>query len=203
MCEPTAIEFDFVEGAYSWPPRPEIISIYGASQPSLSYYDGSAPSALTAIDDLAAYVTENGPYSAVIGFSMGGSLAATLLLRPHDGEADRPAWAVARNMIRSAVFLSSTRPWNTMELRQGRMEKVSSSQVGLLGRWNSIHQPTVHIRSPADPETIGESDELSQMCQENRRGKAAHTAGHAVPADPAHVKVAATAIQKLLAALED
>ena len=39
---------------------------------------------LTGPDRVAAYVRANGPYDAVLGFSLGGSVAATLLLRPDE-----------------------------------------------------------------------------------------------------------------------
>ncbi|KAI1740421.1 serine hydrolase FSH [Xylaria scruposa] len=202
LSEPAALVFDFVDGTYPWPAPPEIITIYGENQPNLSYYDGSATSALAAIDNLAAYVIENGPYGAIMGFSMGGSLAATLLLKPHEKDADKPEWATARTMIQSAVFLSGMQPISTAALRREKMEKVQTQEIGLRGKWNLIDIPTLHIWSPADQEIPGESETLVQMCCKDKRAEIVHNAGHAVPVNLAHVKDAATGIQKMLAEIQ-
>ncbi|RYP82306.1 hypothetical protein DL769_001708 [Monosporascus sp. CRB-8-3] len=194
----SSYEFDFVEGGHPCPGHPAIAAVYGVQQTYLSYCDGSARSALAALDDLAAHVSENGPFDAIMGFSMGSLMAATLLLRPHEVTADRPEWAAARAMVRSAVFMCGIRPLASIELQQEMMEKLRGQDVGLHGRYNHINVPTVHIWSPSDPEILGESEALMKMCDKDKRVEILHTAGHAVPSDSVEAEAAAAKIHKML-----
>lgn len=85
----TAYDFDFVGGAYHWPAYPGISDLFGPQQAYLSYIDGSAAGAIAFLEDLAARLTENGPFDAVMGLSVGGAKLATLLLRPRDTSLDK------------------------------------------------------------------------------------------------------------------
>ncbi|KAI1322482.1 serine hydrolase FSH [Xylariaceae sp. FL0255] len=197
----TLFSFDFVNGSHPWPAHPEVAAVYGGDQ-HLSYYDGSSASALQALDDLAAHVIDNGPYDSVMGFSMGGSLAATLLLSPQDPATDRPDWAAARAMIHSAIFMSSAQPWETIEMSKGRMVKVRTQEVGTEGRWKPIEIPTFHLWSPRDLDIEPcESQDLMHMCKEDQRADFQHDAGHAIPTDVSGTETIAIEIQHMFARL--
>lgn len=133
-----------------------------------------------------------------MGFSMGSSLAATLLLRPHNLASDRPNWATARAMIRSAIFLSGIRPLNIMELQDDKVARAKREDVGPHSRWSYIEIPTVHVWSCNDSEIPGESRALADMCVEDKRVELLHSAGHAIPSEGLELESAAAAIRRLL-----
>ncbi|KAI0972149.1 serine hydrolase-domain-containing protein [Xylaria arbuscula] len=124
--------------------------------------------ALAAVDDLADYVTENGPYDAVIGFSLGAALIATLLL--HTGKDN------AIQQIRSAVFICGTLPCCPKELAIGRIRLLQAKDATSV-----IKTPTLHLWSREDAEYPGQSEQLVQVCTKETRRVIMHGAGHNVP----------------------
>ncbi|KAI0415488.1 serine hydrolase FSH [Xylaria grammica] len=194
-------EFDFVDGAYPWPAHPAVAAVFGAEQACLSYFDGSASSALAAIGDLATHIVANGPFDCVMGFSMGGAMAATLLLEPYDPSLDSPNWIAARKMIRSAVFLCGTSPVDIAQLRQGKLDWVEDSLVGPGAKLNRIMIPTVHAWSSADTEKWAESFALGNMCLEETRTVVMHSAGHGVPCNRDEIQHLANAIREMVGKL--
>lgn len=150
------------------------------------------------MDDLAQYVTENGPYDAVMGFSLGGALAATLLLQPQDVSTDRAEWLRARGMIRSAIFLCSATPADPQELDKGRIRRVAHEDVGSGRRFRPLEIATVHAWSPVDTEDPGAGESVVQICNAAKRAEVQHMAGHAPPTDPGEVAEVTAAIQKML-----
>ncbi|ROW10956.1 hypothetical protein VMCG_00851 [Cytospora schulzeri] len=195
---PTAYDFDFVDGAHPWPPYPGILDIFGPQQICLSYFDGSASSSLAALDDLATHLIENGPFDAVMGFSMGGAMAATLLLQPQNPLLDKPEWVRARAMVHSAVFLCATLPVDVMELRRGEMAWIKLQDVGPCGKLRPISIPTVHAWSPGDVDNPGESKALVSMCDASERVEILHSAGHGVPSNRSEITAISSAIRKML-----
>lgn len=154
------------------------------------------------MDDLAHHVIENGPYDAVMGFSMGGALAATLLLEPQDGGTDRAARVRARGMIRSAIFLCSALPADPQELENGNIRRIGKEDVGCGRKMHLVDKATVHVWSPSDTEERAAGESVVQMCNASKRAEVVHMAGHAVPADPKEVREVAGAIKKMLSDLE-
>ncbi|KAI0187509.1 hypothetical protein F4808DRAFT_446698 [Astrocystis sublimbata] len=51
-------DFEFVDGEYAWPIANLSLQCWGAPYTGLSYYDGTPPSALSAIDSLAAHLSK-------------------------------------------------------------------------------------------------------------------------------------------------
>jgi pimeloyl-ACP methyl ester carboxylesterase len=197
-------EFDFVDGAHPWPAHSAVAEVFGPNQAYRSYFDGSASSALGAVDDVAEYVLENGPFHAVMGFSMGGALAATVLLNRRDTGYDKPEWVAARSRIRCAVFLSATLPLDTAELQRGGLTWVSPADVGSSdrGRLSLIEIPTVHAWSNADLDNPGESNAVAQMCAEKGKVEILHAAGHGIPSSGNDVEAIASAIRKMISELD-
>ena len=80
-------------------------------------------SALKAVDDLATYVAEHGPFDAIMGFSLGAALAATLLLRAESQQARLP--------IRCAIFLCGVLPcnWHEPEGRDFQLLRATDIQL--------------------------------------------------------------------------
>lgn len=137
-----------------------------------------------------------------MGFSLGSSIAASLLLEPRETGSDRPGWAAARAMIRSAIFLCGITPFDATKLQDNELARVDKDDVGTHGRWSCIGVPTVHLWSPDDTEIPGESRALADMCVEDRRVELLHSAGHAVPSDSLEVEAAAAAIRGLFQRLQ-
>ncbi|KAK3937381.1 hypothetical protein QBC46DRAFT_366281 [Diplogelasinospora grovesii] len=140
-------EFDFVDGAHPWPAAPGITQAFGVQVCYSYYYDGTAASALAAVDDLATYVVDNGPFDAVLGFSMGAALAATLLLQPDE------RYAAARQMIPSAAL--------SLCLRQGKMGFLKAADQ--VRKEDRVAIPTVHAWSPQDTDQPGQSQQLIKI----------------------------------------
>lgn len=153
------------------------------------------------MDDLAQYVIENGPYDAVMGFSLGGALAATLLLQPQDASTDRAEWLRARGMVRSAIFLCSATPADPQELGMGRIRRVGHEDVGSGRKFHPLEIATVHAWSPVDTEDPGAGGSVVQICNAAKRAEVQHTAGHAPPIDPEEVVEVAAAIKAMLLGL--
>ncbi|PHH91884.1 hypothetical protein CDD83_9905 [Cordyceps sp. RAO-2017] len=183
-------EYDFVEGSYPWPAATGICDVYGDHQPCYSYLDGTAQGAVAAVDDLAAYVREHGPFDVALGFSLGAALIATLLPRPESGPG-----AVA---IRSAVFLSGTLPGDWHALQKGTMRYLEAKD-----RPGPIRIPTVHAWSPKDAQHAGHSESLLHMCEPATHISVLHGAGHAIPSGDSDVGAIAEAIRRTIARLNE
>ncbi|KAI0485235.1 serine hydrolase FSH [Xylariaceae sp. FL0804] len=175
---------EFLEGAYLWPPAPGVQSLFG-EQPCYSYFDGSPQGAAAAVDDLADYLHENGPFDAVVGFSLGAALAASLLLRNEQQGV--------RHQVRCAVFVCGVQPCDWSGLRQGTLHLLQAEDVQ-----RRIHLPTVHAWSPGDTEYPGQSQHLVQMCSKAGRFEVVHSAGHSVPTNKEEVGLLAEAIRHAL-----
>ncbi|PQE18044.1 serine hydrolase FSH protein [Rutstroemia sp. NJR-2017a BVV2] len=142
--------------------------------------------ALSAVKDLTEYVEENGPFDAVLGFSLGAALLATLLLRN-----DR-----SQLRIRSAIFLCGTLPYNCHELEHGNKRYM---QADCMTERTKIQIPTVHAWSPQDVDYPGQSEQLIRMCNEENRIEIQYSAGHGVPATGNGLLAIANAIRKIIA----
>jgi pimeloyl-ACP methyl ester carboxylesterase len=171
-----------------------------------SYYDGSAESALDMAQDLSTYVSENGPFDAVMGFSLGAALAATLLLgdaavhsmREVGNKSISDSDASPRHSLifRCAVFLSGTLPCDWNELTRGNLSFLHASDVK-----HPIQIPTLHAWSPADVEYPHQSEELAEMCVSQRRTVVLHNDGHAPPTHQESIHSTAKAIREMVANL--
>lgn len=170
-----------------------------------SYHDGSAESALDVARDLSTYVGENGPFDAVMGFSLGAALAATLLLGDAAGHTirevetqpvDSDASPRHSPIFRCAIFLSGTLPCDWNELTRRNLSFLHASDVK-----HHIQIPTLHVWSPADTEYPHQSEELAEMCVSQGRTAVLHNDGHAPPVHQESIHSTANAIRKLVANL--
>ncbi|PYI26786.1 hypothetical protein BP00DRAFT_355134, partial [Aspergillus indologenus CBS 114.80] len=175
-------EFDFVDGAYPWPAYPSIAEVFGHDHTYYSYCDDSPQSVLQAATDLADYATENGPFDAVMGFSLGAALAMTLLLN-HD------RLGLSTPPFGCAIFICGILPCDWTALEQGQVELLAPSRVSC-----PVRIPTVHCWSAEDLDYPGQSQALISMCTPNGRVELVHHAGHAFPTDSVGVDQLAQAI---------
>lgn len=183
-------QFDFIEGSYPWPAAPGIKRTFG-SHICYSYHDGTPTSIMTALNDFAEYITENGPFDAVIGFSLGAALVATFLLYP--------MWhPSAQSQIKSAIFICGTLPCDCDALAGGVFCLIRAKDVVDKAL---ITIPTIHAWSQEDREYPGQSEELVKMCQRGNRIELTHEAGHAIPSQGDEIAAIEKAIRESLAGL--
>ncbi|KAE8143893.1 serine hydrolase FSH [Aspergillus pseudotamarii] len=168
-------EYDFVDGEYHCSAARGISEIFGDDQIYYSYFDGSADSAMKATRDLLAYTDENGPFDAVMGFSLGAALAVMLLLHVNQLQAAGEQIPV-RLPFKCAILLCGVLPYSLTELQRGQKKLLHPEETGAI-----IRIPTVHAWSPNDVDYPGHSRLLMQMCDPAKRVDIAHCVGHGVP----------------------
>ncbi|KAH8434625.1 uncharacterized protein LDX57_012267 [Aspergillus melleus] len=177
-----AFNFEFIGGEHPWPAAPGIAEVFGRDEVCYSYFDGTPSGALAAVKDLADYVAENGPFDAVMGFSLGATLAVTFLFN----------WGklgFVESPFKFAILLCSCLPCDWDALQMGRLEFVNPTQVTGL-----IKIPTIHAWSPQDTEYPGEGRLVVEMCDTSNRVNLQHSAGHNPPTQPDEVDKLAQAI---------
>ncbi|KAK0732340.1 serine hydrolase FSH [Apiosordaria backusii] len=172
---PSECTYDWYPGLYPSPPAPGIREMFGTNQQCFSYFDGSAKGGMEAVDKLADHLLTHGPFDTVLAFSMGGSLAATLLLRPDEQD---PRLREAKSNIKSVMFLSSIMPSGWDELESGRVTFLKANKVPEEER---IAIPTVHAWSNKDVHYPGMAKQVMNMCKEETRVEVKHSAGHGIP----------------------
>ena len=163
--------------------------MFGDQQICYSYFDGSAESALKAVDDLATYVAQHGPFDTIMGFSLGAALAATLLLRAESQQARLP--------IKCAIFLCGTLPCNWHELERRHLQLLQAKDVRC-----TIQVPTVHVWSSIDVDYPGQSAQLAQMCDVTKRVEIVHNGGHTVPSQGTELVAFAHAVHQIISSIE-
>ncbi|CRG86671.1 hypothetical protein PISL3812_03681 [Talaromyces islandicus] len=97
-------QFTFIDGAISCDRGPGIPKWFQG--PFYTYARGFSPTEISeALEQLNAFIEENGPFDGVLGFSLGGSIAATYTL---DRQKKYPGLS---SPFRFAVFISSVGPF--------------------------------------------------------------------------------------------
>ncbi|PQE25647.1 serine hydrolase FSH protein [Rutstroemia sp. NJR-2017a BBW] len=181
--------FDFVEGSISCPVAPgkipflalwvldqlilraEIKPFFASADKYYRYYDGNADSILRALSQLSHFISEEGPFDGVIGFSQGATLLATYLVLVNKQQPEAPV------PFRCAIFLSATRPFDTQALTTGQLKYVEQTAEAE----PLIRLPTTHIWGVKDIENRDDSEQLSMLCDEAQREEVKHDGGHEIP----------------------
>ncbi|KAI1828363.1 serine hydrolase FSH [Xylaria intraflava] len=179
-------EYDFVEGAETAPMSPDVASLASPDQSFYAFYDPNDYRGLrVAIDQLDDFVSKEGPYDAVLGFSSGAVLAALYILhKKRQGTTER-------NMpFKYAIFLSSARSKDAM--RSLQMDPCS----------DIIRIPTAHIWGSGDDMEPTGGEDLCQICDPRCRAFFVHKGGHESPRDMDLIK-AVHAIRRTLVAKEE
>ncbi|KAL2784040.1 serine hydrolase FSH [Aspergillus keveii] len=214
-----AHEFDFVDGSILWPPARGIAELFSSDADTVdcySYFNESASSILTAVNDLAAYVITNGPFDGVIGFSQGAVLAATLLIavavqpppetmQSADADADteselpdalRALQTRGEPPFRFAAFLCGGHPFDLRALQRGVIVEITrrpSSDTRL------ISLPVVNCWAENDEDYPGMGPPLSSLCgRRNNNVEVVHGAGHGVPSEGEDLDALCRAVEKII-----
>lgn len=128
----------------------------------------SGHSLLAALDDLDALIGEADPaYDAVLGFSHGSTLAATLLTRP--GQNVNPPFKVA-------VFFSAGMAADHAALHRDEVQVLQSEPGG-----RRIRIPTAHVYAEKDDVAPEQGRLLQGLCDDKIMYAAVHQLGHQIP----------------------
>ncbi|KAJ5887510.1 hypothetical protein N7495_007551 [Penicillium taxi] len=119
-----------------------------------------------AFDHTNHLIAEQGPFDAVLGFSQGAALAASLIA--HHNEL-HPG---AAPLFRVAVFLCGANPWATSGLE--RMSRVNGAYP--------ITIPTAHVVGALD-HVYPQSMQLYALCEPAKAAFYDHGSKHMVPFD--------------------
>lgn len=141
-----------------------------------------------ALSQLDAYITSEGPFDGVIGYSQGASLAATYLLQlgmRHPGKA---------LPFKCAIFFAGGVPLDPAELDDGVLRLVKVGELNGIGdkefRLNEenvketewvLKLPTAHIYGRKDPLWPGSSEVLASLSERESRSVSLHDEGHDIP----------------------
>ena len=136
-----------------------------------------------ALDEVHSLVNEHGPFDGVVGFSEGGSLAATLLAE--DQENARKG--LPNRSLKCGIFFSAYPPFTT----DGK-KLMLSDEFG-----EHIKVPTLHIMSASDIFYTA-SIALSKLCVEEQASIYEHSQGHMVPWQPKVSRPLAALIRSFL-----
>ena len=127
-------------------------------------------SSRSALEDLNDYIEADGPFDAVMAFSQGASLAATLIARP----AGRENFAV-NGGFKCAVFICAGKVFDPATIMGGKLRSLDAKVDGEV-----IRIPAAVIVGSKDPQ-VEQSLGLSKLCSAQGREVVDHGGGHEVP----------------------
>ena len=187
-------EYDYVDGGVIWPPAPGIEEVFGKDGEYYTYFiPDSAFGILSAVNYLADYIASEGPFDAVMGFSQGASLAATLILRNQEAKSGHPASAHPQNPFKCAIFLSGQLPFDCADLERGKIRQLAPDIDNVV-----MEIPTAHFWGINDTLYPDASPKLCRLCAEGSRLEVTHMAGHGVPSKGDELERMAVAFRETL-----
>ena len=146
-----------------------------SSDEFLQYVDvSSRESCQKGLQDLDAYVTEEGPFDGVMAFSQGAGLAASLIVHLLQQEVDE---ARLHPAFGCAIFFSGGIPEDPRTLFSDEPRSwMQWEEYGEL-----IEIPTVHIWGSNDRIYPKFGPVLSRLCKGAEREELVHDGGHEIP----------------------
>lgn len=159
-------------GANPPPPGAEIKPLFHGGNGYFSYFDpSSVEQALKAVDALDAYIAAEGPFDAIMGFSQGAFLAATLLALK---VKENPHQQIMDPIFKCAIFFSGNCPYDPAACLRG--EFLDLNMEG-----EAIPIPTTHVWGSKDQVWPGRARKLSEICRTRGRTIYIHDGGHDIP----------------------
>ncbi|KAI1264011.1 serine hydrolase FSH [Xylariaceae sp. FL1019] len=156
-------EYEFVEGVIRCSPTEGIEALSSPGHDFYAFFDPADLSTLqTAVTQLDQYITAEGPYDAILGFSAGSTLAAMYILQKQANGLSVP--------LKCAVFLSAAEIDREiqhlgMDLSTCRLSDIS----------------TVHIWGANDRTAPTGGQVLSSLCDPANRFTFIHDGRHELP----------------------
>ena len=122
------------------------------------------------VEDLEAYIVSDGPFDAVMAFSSGAALAATLIIR----KTQQNMWEQNLSPVfKCAFFFSGGIPG---VLERDEVRAADPSREGTI-----IKIPTAHFWGSNDKEYPQFGHLLYELCVRDTRERYVHSGGHNVP----------------------
>lgn len=150
----------------------EIESIFSPEEKFFAYYDPrDAASIQMALEDLGEYIASEGPFDAVLAFSMGAGLAASYI-----SHQSKDPNAHFQSVFKCAVFISGGESYDYAAASRGEIRKLDASVDGEI-----IKIPTASIWGSNDTLWPNSGKHLVKMCERQTRTEYVHPGGHEVP----------------------
>jgi hypothetical protein len=147
------------------------VSYFPETDDYFGYFDPRDPPTLTAaLDHLEAFIAREGPYDAVLAYSHGAQLVASMLARLRARDP-------AAQPFRCAIFISGGIPYEP-EFPHGaaQLRHLDPQERGVL-----LHLPTANIWGRNDLLYPNTSKVLSALCRPDWKTEFVHEGGHDVP----------------------
>lgn len=163
----------------------ELKDVSDPSIPHYAYFGPSPEAVIAALDDLDAYIREEGPFDGVLGFSQGASLAAMYLVRwAHQHPASVPPFTCAIMFSRIGAYDPVT--W----LEKGEVLKLERLPLSV----SPIRIPVAAIWGNEDwEETKDQGSLTSKLFDETMVWTYIHAGGHEIPGHNAKLSLKETA----------
>ncbi|KAH8432809.1 uncharacterized protein LDX57_010438 [Aspergillus melleus] len=161
----------------------------------LMYVDDSLESRVRALSDMKEYITDEGPFDALLAFSQGASCGASLLLHLEREYRKRGGPA---SPFKCAVFFCGGPPEDPRDLELG-VARIMDARVD----GEVLDLPTGHVWGRND-DRYGYGPGLSALCCGDKREVFVHEGGHEIPGvrDPEGVLKAVQVVKRTLARAE-
>ncbi|KAK0757889.1 hypothetical protein N5P37_009181 [Trichoderma harzianum] len=149
---PSEWEFEFLDGEVEAQPAPGVSEYFPG--PYLCYYDDPTPQAVQdAVDMIMDVVQEDGPFDAILGFSNGAALAATVIAAGMEKDPSDPPF-------KAAIFICPTMPFR---LDSGPLRvTVTDPDTITAIRHDLDEEANKTYDWLSDPETAGIMDEFEK-----------------------------------------
>lgn len=129
---------------------------------------------------------EDGPFTGILGFSQGATVAAAFLLQ----HAKSHPYDLPSSLFQYAIFFAGAAPFRS-DGSGRRMSFADTEGAGM----SRIRIPTIHIAGEKDTVYDGSLD-LHQLCTPETARFISHGGGHVIPREREIVKKMATAIRE-------
>lgn len=151
----------------------ELESLFSPDEEFFSWFDETSPeNCRQALDDLETYIASEGPFDAVMAFSQGATLAATLMVRRSKQDAE----SLTDPSFKCAIFMSGGVPGDPAALEQDKVRTLDHVTDGEV-----IRVPTAHVWGANDQRLSSFGPVLSKLCRATLRTVYVHDGGHEVP----------------------
>lgn len=161
----------------------------GEPEPTLSWFDSTTESLLSALSDLAEYIESEGPFDGVMGFSQGAALAATFIAWHRSLNSNQMHHALP---FRLAVFICPGPIWNWKDENLEGLSYFTSEKDGEM-----IDIPAAVIWGAKDEYRIG-GELISGLCSMDMKECFLHGGGHEIPRGKQEVDAMAATVKKAI-----
>ncbi|CAG8952792.1 hypothetical protein HYFRA_00009038 [Hymenoscyphus fraxineus] len=167
-------EYIFIDGTVASAPAPGVQDLASSKDEFLRFAEeNDVDGYLTLYNDLKILVEDEGPFDAVMAFSEGAAVAASLIV---DHIRCTSAGEFSPFGFKCAIFLCSANPLDASEIQKGKLRLLSSDIDGRL-----IQIPTAHIWTPEDDVHPGFGMTLTKLCASDLMENHVHDLGHTIP----------------------